>query len=179
MTEEHFDILDDKGELTGEIRSKSDAHGKGLIHRTAHVWLLNPKKELLLQKRSLNKTAYPGLWDISAAGHISAGQTSLEAAKRETEEELGLSLPDSTFKYLFTVEEHIILNNGTYINNEFQDVYLVHLETEPQKLNLQHEEVDEARWIPIGEFKSWVSGKGEPVVPHEEEYRKLLEFLSQ
>ena len=37
MTEEHFDILDDEGELTGEIRSNSDAHGKGLIHRTAHV----------------------------------------------------------------------------------------------------------------------------------------------
>jgi len=179
MTEEHFDILDDKGKLTGEIRSNSDTHGKGLIHRTAHVWLLNPKKELLFQKRSLNKTAYPGLWDISAAGHISAGQTSLEAAKRETEEELGLSLPDSAFKYLFTVEERIVLNNGTYINNEFQDVYLVHLETMPQKLNLQPEEVDEVRWISVKEFKSWINGKGEPLVSHKEEYRKLLEFLNK
>ena len=108
MTEEYFDILNEKGEKTGESRSKKEAHEKGLIHRTAHVWILNSKKELLLQKRASGLRVYPDCWDISAAGHISAGQTSLEGAKREVEEELGLSLPDNMFVYLFTVQENIL-----------------------------------------------------------------------
>ena len=177
MAEEHFDILDDKGNITGEMRSRSDVHGKGLLHKSVHVWLLNSKKELLLQKRSLNDHAYPGLWDISASGHISAGQTSLEAARSETKDELGINLPDTAFKHLFTIEERVILHNGTLINNEFQDVYLVNSDVDPSTFNLQKEEVGEIKWIPVEEFK--LLTEGDTIVPHEKEHRKLLKFLDQ
>ncbi len=177
--EEYLDILNKRGEKTGVSRSYKDAHREGLTHRTAHVWFLNPKNELLLQKRSANKVAYPNHWDISAAGHVSAGQTSLEAAKRETKEELGLTLPDSAFEYLFTVEEYVVLNNGTYVNNEFQDVYLVHEDTDLSSMNLAADEVSEVRWVPIADFKTWVDGDGELMVPHAEEYSQLLALLAQ
>jgi isopentenyldiphosphate isomerase len=78
---EYLDILDNNGNKTGETRSYDEVHEKGLIHRTVHVWILNSKKELLVQKRSKDRRAHPDYWDISAAGHISAGQTSLEAAQ--------------------------------------------------------------------------------------------------
>ncbi len=175
--EEFLDILDTEGKKSGESKSYDEAHRTGLIHRTVHVWFLNSKNELLLQKRSANKRAYPNFWDISAAGHISAGQTSLEAAKRETEEELGLALPDSMFEYLSSVEEHIVLNNGTYVNNEFQDVYLVHSDVDLSELRLPADEVSEVRWVGIEEFKLWMKGKGEKLVPHEEEYALLLNRL--
>lgn len=45
------------------------------------------------------------MWDISVGGHISAGQTSLEAAKRETAEELGQILSDKAFTFLFTIRQ--------------------------------------------------------------------------
>jgi hypothetical protein len=39
-------------------------------HRAAHVWVFCPStRELLLQQRALGKDSWPGLWDISAAGH--------------------------------------------------------------------------------------------------------------
>ena len=177
VMEEFLDILDTDGKKTGESKSYDDAHHSGFIHRTVHVWFLSSKNELLLQKRSANKRAYPNHWDISAAGHISAGQTSLEAAKRETQEELGLTLSDSIFDYLSSVEEHIVLNNGTYVNNELQDVYLVHSDVVLSELKLPADEVSEVRWIGIEEFKLWVKGEGEMLVPHDEEYSLLLKRL--
>ncbi|KKT01002.1 MAG: hypothetical protein UV76_C0004G0034 [Candidatus Nomurabacteria bacterium GW2011_GWA2_43_15] len=179
MTEEYFDILNEKGEKTGESRSKKEAHEKGLIHRTAHVWILNSKKELLLQKRASGLRVYPDCWDISAAGHISAGQTSLEGAKREVEEELGLSLPDDMFVYLFTVQEHIILNQGTYVNNEFQDVYLVHLDISRKEIKFGKGEVAEIKWVSMDGFKLLMSNEKYKLAPRKEEYRRLLDYIEK
>lgn len=175
--EEQLDILNERGEKTGEVRSYKETHRDGLWHRTVHAWFLNPKGQILLQKRSKYKEAHPGLWDISVAGHVSAGQTSVEAAKRETREEIGLTLPDSAYKYLFTVKSQNVLNNGTYINNEFQDAFLVRSDIEIPRLEIDSHEVEEVKWIDIEEFKRWISGEREAMVPHKEEYQRLLEYL--
>ncbi|MDO8571626.1 MAG: NUDIX domain-containing protein [bacterium] len=175
--QEYLDVLDDKGIKTGQTVSYDKAHKKGTTHRSIHVWFINSRNQLLLQKRSTHKKAYPNHWDISASGHVSAGQTSLEAAKAETEEELGLTPPDEAFEYLFSIEEHIVLNNGTYVNNEFQDVYLVRSDIELSQLRLQTSDVSDARWIDIEEFKLWIKGEGEKLVPHEEEFGLLLAHL--
>ncbi len=174
---EPLDILDDKGNKTGQVKSYDEAHQVGLIHGAVHVWIINSKNELLVQKREKNKRAYPLHWDISAAGHISAGETSLEAAHKETKEELGLDIAESKFEYLFTLEEHIVLNNGTYVNNEFQDVYLVREDVEDSQIKLTDGEVEAVKFLSLDEFGQWMTGKGELVVPHEEEYRRLLQYL--
>ena len=90
--EEYIDILNENGELTGEIRTKREVHELGLWHRAVHIWILNPKGELLLQQRAEQKENYGGYWDISAAGHVSAEETSIESALREIEEELGVEI---------------------------------------------------------------------------------------
>jgi isopentenyldiphosphate isomerase len=178
MSEEYLDILNEKGEMTGESHSYNEAHEKGLIHRSAHIWILNSKKELLLQKRASDRKAYPDYWDISSAGHISAGQTSLEGAKRELEEELGLSLSDNMFKYLFSVEQRIVLNQGTYINNEFNDVYLVNLDIPLEKIKFDKVEVSDVKWVSIDEFKLFISDNEKyKLVPHKEEYKRLLDYI--
>ena len=54
MAEELFDIVDENGNPTGETVSRSEAHAKGIRHRTAHIWVIRDnegKKEVLLQKR--------------------------------------------------------------------------------------------------------------------------------
>lgn len=176
MSEEYLDILNEKGEPTGESRPYNDAHQKGLIHRTAHVWFVNSKKQILLQKRASNKLAYPDYWDISAAGHISAGQTSLEGAQMETKEELGLSLPGEAFVFLCTLKENIILNQGTYVNNEFQDVYVVRMDIELSQMH-SDEEVSELKWIEFEEFKLISKDEKSMLVPHAEEYDRLIRYI--
>ena len=71
---EMLDIIDEKGNPTGEIIDRSIAHLNGIRHRTAHVWILRKKNnriQVLLQKRSVHKDSYPDCYDISSAGHIS------------------------------------------------------------------------------------------------------------
>ena len=52
---EYIDIFDENNNPTGEIKEKVQAHEDGNFHRTAHIWIMNNKKELLLQKRSAKK----------------------------------------------------------------------------------------------------------------------------
>ena len=65
---EYFDIVDEAGQPTGEIISRDEAHQKGTLHRTAHVWLVKKKPtgyDILLQKRSEEKDSFPGMYDTS------------------------------------------------------------------------------------------------------------------
>jgi isopentenyl-diphosphate delta-isomerase type 1 len=174
---EMLDILDEQGEKTGKVRSYEDAHQFGLVHRAVHVWIINSRNEILIQKRQKNRRAYPSHWDISSAGHVSAGETSLPAARREVKEELGLDFSDADFQFLCTLEEHITLNEGTYVNNEFDDVFVVHVHTPTADIKIDPDEVDQIRWITIPDFEKWTQDGGEPMVPHKEEYERLLKHL--
>jgi len=175
--EEYLDVLDEQGNTTGRSETYENVHKLSLLHRTVHAWFLNSKRQLLLQMRSNDKKAYAGHWDISAAGHVSSGETSLEAAQKETREELGLDLAASEFVFLFSIRQPIIVHSPTFIDNEFNDAYLVRRDIDITSLKLQAEEVAEVRWIDIPEFEQWIKGKKESLVPHEEEYGKLLAFL--
>jgi isopentenyldiphosphate isomerase len=175
---EYLDILDEKGNKTGEARTYEDAHKFGLIHRATHVWILNNKNQILLQKRNSDRAAYPDYWDISTGGHVSSGETSLEGAKREAKEELNLDLKYEDLKYLFTMEEHIVLNNGTYVNNEFQDVYLVHYKGDLDNIVFDTKELAGYKFVEIEEFKRMIADEKSNLVPHKEEYAKLLSYLS-
>ncbi|MBC8288789.1 MAG: NUDIX domain-containing protein, partial [Planctomycetes bacterium] len=46
-----------------------------------------------LQLRSTTKDQYPSCWTASASGHLDAGEDYETAARRELEEELGLTSP--------------------------------------------------------------------------------------
>ena len=46
---EYIDIFDENNNPTAQIKEKGKAHEEGDFHRTAHVWIINDKNELLLQ----------------------------------------------------------------------------------------------------------------------------------
>lgn len=77
--------VDDNDNVLGEI-TRQKAHQEGLLHRVAVIYLLNDKGEILVNER-----AKDGHLDHSSAGHVDVGESYLEAAKRELEEELGVS----------------------------------------------------------------------------------------
>ena len=83
---ELFDVIDETGKATGDIVSREEAHRKGVIHRSVHVWVIREKEgktEVLLQKRSEEKESFPGMYDTSSAGHVLAGEEVLSSALRE------------------------------------------------------------------------------------------------
>ena len=70
-----------------KIKERSLVHEDGDIHGTVHIWIRRKTEkgyDLLLQKRSKEKDSFPGCYDISSAGHISAGDEPLETALKRT-----------------------------------------------------------------------------------------------
>lgn len=62
---------------------------KGLLRQIARVFVFDTDGKLLVQKRSKN-IRLPLLLDQSVGGHVDEGETYLQAAIREMEEEIGL-----------------------------------------------------------------------------------------
>ena|SRR5438093_12762127 len=98
--EEILDLVNDRDEVIGQ-ETRSEIHRLKLKHRAVHVLVFNSKGELFLQKRSMKKDCFPGMWDSSASGHLDSGESYDACAVRELEEELGLSVaqvPERLFK---------------------------------------------------------------------------------
>jgi isopentenyldiphosphate isomerase len=93
---ELLDVLRPNGELTGQLADKAIIHDQGLWHRDVHVWVTNGF-DLLQQQRSWSKSIMPGEWDVSVGGHVGAGESYLDAARRETAEELNLERASELF----------------------------------------------------------------------------------
>ena len=89
---EYFDIYNEAGTHLGTAL-RSECHGNpALIHCTAHVVVIHPENGMvLLQKRRMDKDIQPGRWDTAVGGHLAAGESFEEAARRELSEELGVS----------------------------------------------------------------------------------------
>ena len=70
---ELFDICDEQGNPTGDTVERSEAHAKGICHRTAHIWIAkqeNGRYKVLLQKRSMDKDSFPGNSERSLASKL-------------------------------------------------------------------------------------------------------------
>ncbi len=92
MRSEFVDVVDASDRPLAIMRLK-DAHRQSLRHRSALVLVYNRQGALYLQKRSMAKTLFPGRYDVSAGGHVGAGEARLDAAERELRGELGIKAP--------------------------------------------------------------------------------------
>lgn len=174
---EMIEEVDSKGVPTGRSVPRHVVHRDGLWHRTVHIWVVNGNREVLLQRRVESKENYPGLWDISAAGHISFGETSLEAAEKELFEELGITVHPGDLHYVTSLVGEAVLNEGRYIDREWVDIYILHREILLDSLTLQAEEVAEVRWSSLGELAKRVGEGDATLVPHSKEYQAMLAML--
>lgn len=156
---ELFDIVDEKGEPTGQVRERSLVHFYGDRHRTAHVWITRPNAksgfDVLLQKRAQTKDSYPGCYDISSAGHIPAGCGYVESALRELEEELGIGATAEELCFIGArqVNIHSAFHGKPFHDNEYSAVYLLNKEITITDLTLQQEEIESVCWMDYEECK--------------------------
>jgi 16S rRNA (adenine1518-N6/adenine1519-N6)-dimethyltransferase len=90
--DERFPVVD-KNDRVLRSAPRSEVHGNNLLHRAVHILVFNEAGEVYLQQRSRWKDRHPLKWDSSVAGHVSAGETYDDTARRELKEELGTSVP--------------------------------------------------------------------------------------
>ena len=117
--------------------SRDYVHQEGLWHETFQCWLLD-EQFVYIQKRSAGKKDFPGLFDITAAGHILATET-VEDGIREVEEELGLAVVLSQLRSKGVIRDVIELPN--FHDYEFANVFLYESTFRASDFSLQVEEV--------------------------------------
>ena len=82
-------LVDEKDIPTGEME-KMEAHEKAMLHRAVSVFIFNSKHQMLIQQRAMCKYHSPGLWTNTACTHPYPGESSMDAAKRRLQQEMGL-----------------------------------------------------------------------------------------
>lgn len=122
---------------------------------------------------------YPNKLYISVAGHPVSGENEIESIKREFLEEIGINLDTSKLEYLFTFSQEVIENKGTFLDNQFYDVYLVEMDLDIDKLNLQKEEVSEVKNIYYKDFEEMIINKDKDIVNHPKEWENLFKILHE
>lgn len=180
---ELFDILNEDGSKTGIVKERGVAHREGALHGTVHIWIVRENEksgyDVLLQKRSANKDSHPGCYDISSAGHISAGDEIMESALRELWEELGLSVQPEQLELFGTT--HVKFEKTFYgkrfRDNEISSDFVYRQPVDIDKLSLQESEVSEVRWMDYEECRQKVAQGSMPNCINPEEFEKLGSYL--
>ena len=180
---EYFDICDEFGLPTGEIVDRESAHRDGILHRTAHVWIVREKTQgydILLQKRSMDKDSFPGLYDTSSAGHIPAGSEPLPSAIRELQEELGVDATPEQLIYAgsFRIQYEEEFHGQIFRDNEVTRVYVYQEPVDIDALTLQPSEVDEVRWFDIEEVWEEIKTKRDRFCMPTQGLNVLREYLN-
>ncbi len=147
--------VSENDQVIGPI-SKLDSHsGAGEYHRAFSVLLFNSSNELLLQRRSMDKVTFPGVWANSCCSHPLHSEDELDetnamgvkkAAVRKLEQELGIS-PDS-----ISIEDFVFMTkmryssrmNQDWIEREVDHILVIQADVE---VNHNPNEVSEVMWV--------------------------------
>jgi isopentenyl-diphosphate delta-isomerase type 1 len=152
--DEIFDVVNDKDEVVGQL-SRREVHRQGLKHRAVHVLIFNSRGDLFLQKRSMKKDNFPGVWDSSASGHLDTGEDYDACAIREVREELGIQLgcvPDRILR-IEACEE---------TGQEFVWIYRCKHEG---PFVLHPEEIETGAWFTSQQIATWIVEKPQDFAP--------------
>lgn len=153
---ETIDIYDADLRPKGTMERRA-AHIAGEWHRTFHCWVycLGDAPGLLLQERSPSATNFPSALDVSAAGHLSAGESPDEGV-RELTEELGITASASDLTFIGDRVEVADQNNGQH-NREYQAVFMLEV---PKETHFAPEpkEVYALWWFPVHDNLTLLAG---------------------
>lgn len=129
--------------------SRSEAFAKGLLRRTAHVWIINEKREVLCQQRSLKKDKGAGLWEPAVAGHLGPDDNYFTGAVREVREETGLEISPSDLNLVK------IYKDETF--REYRGIFYCKLsELEIHHVKREEDEVEKVKLIKLNTLKKYL-----------------------
>ena len=159
---EIFPIVDENGNILGQV-TRGHAHdGSKILHPVVHLHVFNSRGELYLQHRPAWKDIQPDKWDTAVGGHIDLGESVGDALKREAREELGITefTPESLGHYVFE-------------SNREKELVYVHRCIYDGPISPSKNELSGGRFWSPEEIRSNI-GKGIFTPNFENEYLKVL-----
>ncbi len=158
-------VVEENGLVIGQA-SRYDVHGGiKLLHPVVHLHIINRKGELFIQKRSMKKRQFPGMWDTAVGGHVDYGELLEAALFREAFEELGFS----GFNPIYI---------KTYLWESAREKELVNVFAAVGNFDLSpsNDEVTEGRYWTMDEISGSI-GKGVFTPNFEQEFESLRDTL--
>jgi isopentenyldiphosphate isomerase len=157
VEDEQLAVFDEYGNRLG-VASRSEVHIKGYWHETFHCWLAHYDESsdetyIYFQMRSDKKKDFPGLLDITAAGHILSHEK-IEDGVREVHEELGLLITIDELQSLGIVKGELIQQDMN--DRELTHVFLYSKPVAYDEFQLQSEEVSGIFRSTLQDFKALV-----------------------
>lgn len=162
---EHFPVVEPNGLVIGRSTREYCHGGAKPLHPVIHVHIIDRYSRIYLQKRSMKKDIQPGKWDTAVGGHVSYGESIVEAVYREAYEELRLiefnPIHIETYQFESPVEKEMV--------SIFAAVGLY-------ELTPDLDEVDEGRWWPVEAIDANI-GKGVFTPNFESEFQMIRKQL--
>ncbi len=172
--EEMVDVVDENNEVVGKS-SRKEAHVRGHIHRALSVLILNSKGQILLQKRSANKSVHPLAWDLSTSEHLLSGESYEEAGVRSVKEELGVEASVITATEATLQRREYQVGGKTVYENEI--VLMLRAEHEgPFKVDPA--EVHSAEFFTVEEIEKKIRDKEEFTIWFLDEWENVKKITS-
>lgn len=137
---------EDEGEIVGAVMILLYRHGENGV-------------EFLWQKRA-ESLPEGGKWDFSAAGHVNLGESFVDAAVRETFEEIGAKVAPEELEFFFAHR----LYSGMFVNH-----YIVDWDGRPDEFKFDDGEVTEVKWVPYSEMTKFRYKNAKGSLGHEEQ----------
>lgn len=162
---EMFPIVQPNGLVTGRAARTYCHGGAKPLHPVVHIHIIDRYSRIYLQKRPMHKDIQPSKWDTAVGGHVSYGESIIEAVFREASEELGLvefnPIYIETYEFESPVEREMV--------NIFAAVGSYDLHPDP-------DEVAEGRWWDVADIDASI-GKNVFTPNFESEYQMIRKSL--
>ena len=160
------DIYDENRVLTGRLHRRGKPWKSGEYGLVVCVWVYDGRGRLLLTRRAAGKS-FAGTWENSG-GAAKAGETSLQAIRRELFEETGIEAAEQEFELLESGRD----------KSTFYDFYCLKRRVPLDEIRLQPGETDDVMWASFGKVHWMIrTGKICRIIAHQflrqEKYLRL------
>ncbi len=162
---EWFPIVLPSGMVVGRSTREYCHGGSKPLHPVIHIHIIDRFSRVYLQKRSMRKDIQPGKWDTAVGGHVSYGESLIEAVYREASEELG-----------FTEFNPIYLETYEFESPVEREMVNVFAAVGSYELHPDLDEVDEGRWWELADIDANI-GKGIFTPNFESEFQMIRKSL--
>lgn len=144
---ELWDAYDAQMNPTGQTLVRGEPVPPGLHHLVVGILVRHRDGSTLVMQRDWAKKGFPGKWEASASGAVLQGETALQDALRELQEETGLAADRLT--PLFTAK-------GTgRSSHTFYAAFVCHTDASKDSVRLQAGETIAYQWLGREAFEAF------------------------
>ncbi|GAA1155594.1 isopentenyl-diphosphate Delta-isomerase [Nesterenkonia sandarakina] len=151
-TEEHVVLLSEAGAPVGSAPKATVHTAETPLHLGFSCYLFDAAGRLLLTRRALSKTTWPGVWTNSFCGHPGMGEELTEAVRRRARDELGAELTE--IRPLLPEFRYRAVDASGVVENEICPVFTAVLDSE---LTPADAEVSQWQWVDAEALKRAVA----------------------